>query len=116
MFLGYENLDRPFYFIILPALSIILSLFPLLALCNKARDTTVPQSILYLPFLLCRTSSFNIGYGTKTKPDAIVASGFAIMIAITVFSVLNLDGPHHGLTIGEPEQNILALQNMFNRH
>ena len=41
--------------------------------------------ILYLLFLLCFASSFIIGYSTKKKPDTIIASGFAIMIAITVF-------------------------------
>ena len=83
---------------------------------KASRETTVPESIIYLLLLLCLASSFIIGYGIKKKPDAIVATGFAIMIAITVFSILDLDRPHRGLiTLDKAEQNMLELREMLNK-
>lgn len=81
---------------------------------KASRETTMPDLILYLLFLLCLTSSFIVGYGSKKKLDWIVASGFAVMIAITVFSILDLDRPHRGLiTLDKAEQNMVELRGMF---
>jgi hypothetical protein len=80
---------------------------------KASRETTMPDLILYLLFLLCLTSSFIVGYGSKKKLDWIVASGFAIMIAITVFSILDLDRPHRGLiTLDKAEKNLIELRGM----
>ncbi|MHA4808072.1 bestrophin-like domain [Flavitalea flava] len=81
---------------------------------KASRETTMPGLILDLLFLLCLTSSFIVGYGSKRKLDWIVASGFSVMIAITVFTILDLDRPHRGLiNLDRAEQNMLELRGML---
>lgn len=78
---------------------------------RASRGTTVPESILVLLFLLCLAASFIAGYGSAKKPDWMVVSAFVVMIAITVFSILDLDRPHRGLiTLNSAEQNFIELR------
>ena len=81
---------------------------------RASRQSTVPDSILILLFLLCFASSFIAGYGNKKKPDWMVVAGFVLMIALTVFSILDLDRPHRGLiSLDSAEQNYLDLRALF---
>ncbi len=81
---------------------------------KASRETNIPDSILFLLFSLCLASGFIVGYGSKKSIDWIMVAGFAVMIGVTIFSILDLDRPHRGLiTLDRAEQNIVDLQDML---
>jgi hypothetical protein len=81
---------------------------------KASRETNIPDSILFLLFSLCLASGFIVGYGSKKTIDWIMVAGFAVMIGVTIFSILDLDRPHRGLiTLDRAEQNIIDLQEML---
>jgi hypothetical protein len=76
-----------------------------------SRETTIPESVLWLLLLLCLTASFIVGYGGKKKVDWILTTGFSLMLAITVFAIIDLDRPHRGLNkLDTAEKHILELR------
>ncbi len=81
---------------------------------KAAMMATIPHSIIYLLFLLCFASAFIVGYSSKKRPDMIIATSFALMIGITIFSILDLDRPHRGLIkLDKAEQNFIELKATF---
>jgi hypothetical protein len=82
---------------------------------DDKRLAHVPESILYLLFILCLTSSFIIGYGRKSqKMDWIIVSCFAIMISITVYLILDLDQSRSGIiTTDIAHHKMLELRKML---
>ena len=78
---------------------------------KASREATIPESILWLLFLLCYASAFIVGYGGKQKISWIMVAGFAVMISVTVFAILDLDRPHRGLiTLDKAEERIVELR------
>lgn len=75
----------------------------------------VPQSILWLLFLLCIVSSFVVGYGKMSKRiDWIVVTGFSLMISLTIYLILDLDRPRRGLiTMDSANERMIELRDMF---
>ena len=59
--------------------------------------TKVPDLIMILLFLLCITSSFMLGYSRGIKTDWIMTIIFALMIGITIFTILDLDRARSGV-------------------
>ncbi|HXO74357.1 MAG TPA: hypothetical protein VN824_03985, partial [Puia sp.] len=83
---------------------------------KASREATIPESILWLLFILCYASAFIVGYGGKQKISWIMVVGFALMVSITVFAILDLDRPHRGLiTLDKAEEMILELRGSFHR-
>jgi hypothetical protein len=81
---------------------------------RASREETIPESILWLLFILCLAASFIVGYGSERKTDWVMVAGFSLMVAIAVFSILDLDRPHRGLiTLDTAEQHIVELRNLF---
>lgn len=82
---------------------------------RAAGESTIPDSIMYFLFSLCLCSSFLLGYDRKNKFDWIVVVGFALMLAITLFTIIDLDRPRSGLIdMDTPNQKIIELRSMFN--
>jgi len=80
-----------------------------------AGEGTIPDSIMYFLFALCICASFLLGYEQTGKVDWISLSGFALTLAITVFSILDLDRPRSGLIkMDGPNRKIIELREMFN--
>lgn len=82
---------------------------------DAARLGHVPESILWLLFLLTLTASFIIGYGTKTdKRDPIVVAGFALMTALTIYLILDLDRPRRGIiTMDTAHEKMTELRDLL---
>jgi hypothetical protein len=78
---------------------------------KASRDDTIPESVLWLLFLLCYASAFIVGYGSRARVNWVMVASFAIMVAITVFAILDLDRPHRGLiTLDKAEALIVQLR------
>lgn len=77
-------------------------------------EGTIPDSIMYFLFTLCLGSAFLLGYDHQAKPDWIVVIGFAIMLAATVFTIIDLDRPRSGMiNMDAVHQKIVDLRGMF---
>jgi hypothetical protein len=81
---------------------------------QAALDATIPDSILYFLFILCFCSAFLLGYDNKFSIDWIILLGFAIMLSMTVYTIIDLDRPRTGLidTSG-PNKKMIELREMF---
>jgi len=64
---------------------------------RSAGESTIPNSIMYFLFTLALCCSFLIGYDTKGLSDRIVTLGFATILSITIFMIVDLDRPRSGL-------------------
>jgi hypothetical protein len=74
----------------------------------------VPDLIMYLLFLLCWTSAFMLGYARGMKNDWVITVVFAIMIGITIFTIIDLDRPRSGvITMDVVNKNISGLTSML---
>lgn len=81
---------------------------------RAAGEATIPDSIMYFLFVLCFCSAFLLGYDNKHKIDWIVVSGFAVMLSVTVLTILDLDRPRGGfINMDTPNQKIIELREMF---
>ncbi|MFI5218224.1 MAG: hypothetical protein ACHQNT_01960 [Bacteroidia bacterium] len=81
---------------------------------RAAGESTIPDSIMYFLFVLCLCSAFLIGYDNKGKTDWVVVTGFAIILSITIFMIVDLDRPRSGLIdMDVPNQKIIELRSMF---
>jgi hypothetical protein len=79
-----------------------------------AGEANIPDSILYFLFTLCFCSAFLLGYDQKNRFDWTVLTGFAIMLSVTVFTIIDLDRPRSGLiNMDKPNQKIENLMEMF---
>jgi hypothetical protein len=59
-------------------------------------------------------SSFLIGYDTKGMSDRIVTLGFATILSITIFMIVDLDRPRSGLiNLDVAAGKIVELRGMF---
>ncbi len=82
---------------------------------EEARKKHVPESILWLLFLLCLTGSFIVGYASKTrKIDYVILCTYSLMTVMTIYFILDLDRPRRGIiTTGSAHENIYGLLNYF---
>lgn len=96
----------------IPALN---SMIDIVTTSEAAKNATVPDSILWLLFILILTASLIVGYSNNNKKiNHVIVGGFALMTVLTVFLILDLDRPRRGIINTEAStQNIIGLQNMF---
>ena len=65
---------------------------------EAARVEVVPESILWLLFVLCLAGSFIIGYSSKSKKaDWVIVGAYALMTVMTIYLILDLDRPGRGI-------------------
>ena len=84
---------------------------------EEARNAHIPESILWLLFILCITGSFIVGYASKSKKaDWIILFSYSLMTVMTVYLILDLDQPRHGIiNTSSTHQNMYNLLNSFSR-
>jgi len=65
--------------------------------------------------ILIQTSAFLVGYSQKSKKRNLVMNyGFAVMISLALYLVLELDRPRRGIiNLDSTEQKILDLREEF---
>ena len=82
---------------------------------EEARKKHVPESILWLLFLLCLTGSFIVGYASKSKKiDYVILCTYSLMTVMTIYFILDLDRPRRGIITTSPaHENIYGLLNYF---
>ena len=77
-------------------------------------EATIPDSIMYFLFILCMCTSFLMGYDHGSKVEWTIVMGFALALAATIFSIVDLDRPRSGLiNMDGPAQKIVELREMF---
>lgn len=77
-------------------------------------ESVIPDSILYFLFILCICSAFLLGYDVKSKIDWIVVLGYALMLSLTIFNIMDLDRPRSGfIDMDVPNQKIIELRGLF---
>ena len=59
----------------------------------------VPDSIIWMLFILSIASTFYLGYASAAKEtlDWMVATGFCLLISLVIYITLDLDRPRRGL-------------------
>lgn len=82
---------------------------------EEARKKLVPESILWLLFLLSVTGSFIVGYASKSrKIDYVILCTYSLMTVMTIYFILDLDRPRRGIiTTHEAHENIYGLLDYF---
>jgi hypothetical protein len=84
---------------------------------DAAKNSTVPESIIWVMFILSICSSFIVGYGTKRGyKNSIAGLVLILMISIAVFLIIDLDKPRRGLiTTKTADNKIIELKLLFDR-
>lgn len=109
---NYANTDATRQMI--PALN---EMFDITTTRSAAEKAKVPDSIIWLLFLLAGIASFYSGYSSTLngKIDWLVEFSFCIMISVTILFIFDLDRPFRGfVTLDEANKNITELRNYFN--
>ena len=76
----------------------------------------LPDTIIYLLFLLCCVCSFYIGYmfGGKKKFDWLIAIVFCLLTSMVVFVIFDMDRPRRGfIKVDQMNNAIVELKQMF---
>jgi hypothetical protein len=96
----------------IPALN---SMIDVVTTRDALRTANVPDAVLWLLFSLCIIGSFVVGFGSAhDKISWIVIWSFAIMMAVSVYFVLDLDRPRQGIITNDaPHQKMLELRKML---
>jgi hypothetical protein len=82
---------------------------------NAEKNATVPDSILWLLFLLCIISSFILGFQKSTSRNPyIISIVFALMVCACIQVIIDLDRPRQGfINMQGTNQYIVDLRKMF---
>jgi len=82
---------------------------------NAEKNATVPDSILWLLFLLCIISSFILGFQKSTSRNPyIISIVFALMVCACIQVIIDLDRPRQGfINMQGTNQFIVDLKKMF---
>ena len=79
------------------------------------KNATVPDSILWLLFMLCIICSFILGFQqTKSRNPFLISMVFSLMVCACIHLIVDLDRPRKGLINMEgTQQYIVDLRKMF---
>jgi hypothetical protein len=79
------------------------------------RNAHVPESILWMLFLLTLAGSFITGYGAKVNSfNRVMVACFALMTTLTIYLILDLDRPRRGIiNMDQTHQKIVELQSLL---
>ena len=76
----------------------------------------VPDSIIWMLFILAMASTFYLGYASAAKEtlDWMVATGFCLLISLVIYITLDLDRPRRGLIqLSTSQRAMLELRENF---
>jgi hypothetical protein len=107
---GKENTTASLEMI--PALNDMMDIVTVREANNNAH---VPDSILWLLFLLTLAGNFIVGYSTKgDRINWVIVCGFAIMMVMTIYLIIDLDRPRQGIiNMDSTHEKMIALQAQF---
>jgi phosphate/sulfate permease len=97
----------------IPALNDMIDITTVRLAGEKAK---VPETIVWMLFMLACASAFFIGYNSVEKghQDWVVATGFCVLVSIVVYITLDLDRPRRGfINIESASQTIVDLRKNF---
>jgi hypothetical protein len=95
----------------LPALN---AMFDITITRNTALRNKVPDIIFWVLILLCLTSAFTMGYAQGARMDVVMNLGFAIMISLALYLILDLDRARRGvINVNFVQQEIVNLRVML---
>jgi hypothetical protein len=79
------------------------------------RNAHVPESILWMLFLLTLAGSFVTGYGSKSKRfNWVIVMGFTLMTVMTIYLILDLDRPRRGIiNMDQTHDKIVELKDLL---
>ena len=82
---------------------------------NAEKNATVPDSILWLLFMLCLISSFILGFQQlESRNPYLVSIIFALMVCACIHLIIDLDRPRQGLiNMKGTQQFMIDLRKMF---
>jgi len=81
---------------------------------DETRNAHVPESILWMLFMLTLVGSFVMGYGTNSRYNWIIVSGFALMTVMTIYLILDLDRPRRGIiNMDMTQKKMIELKQML---
>ncbi len=85
---------------------------------EASRISRVPESILWLLFLLTITGSFIVGYASNAKKiNWIIIFLYSLMTVMTIYLILDLDRPRQGLiNTSSTHRNMDKLLDSFQSH
>jgi hypothetical protein len=85
---------------------------------DASRIAHVPESILYMLFLLTLAGSFIMGYSSNGKRfNWVIVGGFALMTVMTIYLILDLDRPRRGIiNMDETQHKIIELKSMVKQN
>jgi hypothetical protein len=112
--LSFDHINTDATRQMIPALNEMIDITTTRTAGEKAK---VPDSIIWLLFVLACITSFYSGYSGALKGsiDWLVEFGFCIMISVTVLFIFDLDRPFRGLvTLDESNNYIIELRKSFN--
>lgn len=95
----------------IPALN---DVFDIVTTRNTGIRNKVPDIIFWVLMLLCLTAAFTMGYTDDKRADIVMNLGFAIMISLSLYLILDLDRARRGvINIGFVQQEIVNLRSML---
>jgi hypothetical protein len=82
---------------------------------SAEKNATVPDSILWLMFLLCIICSFIVGFHpSKSKNRFVISIVFSLMVSACIHLIIDLDRPRKGLiNMKDTQLYIIDLRKMF---
>lgn len=82
---------------------------------SAEKNATVPDSILWLLFMLCIICSFILGFQkSTTKNPFIISMVFSLMVCACIHLIIDLDRPRKGfINMKDAQQYIIDLRKMF---
>jgi hypothetical protein len=74
----------------------------------------VPNSVVYMLFILALSSAFFLGYTLAQTIDWVAATAFCLLIGVIIYITLDLDRPRRGLiNLNTSHKTMLELRKMF---
>jgi len=76
----------------------------------------VPESVMYLLFILICICAFQLGYtlSAKKKMDWLGVFGVLLLVSIVIYLIIDMDRPRRGtITLKQTTQSIVDLRKMF---
>ena len=88
--------------------------FDIVTTRNTALLNKVPDVIFWVLMLLCLTAAFTMGYTDGARAEMVMNLGFAIMISLALYLILDLDRARRGvINIGFVQKEIVNLRSML---
>lgn len=95
-----------------PALN---TMFDIVTTRDAGNNAHIPDSILWLLFLLTGIGAFLIGYSSNgNNINWIIVCGFALVMIMTIYLIIDLDRPRQGINnMDQTQERMIELKTLF---